>query len=57
MFDGFDENSADDFFGEVVNPYIKVHISEIIEKECKRKCIFLIPVIITSVIILSLIYV
>ena len=51
MIDELDENSADDFFLEDVDPYTKVRISEIIEKECKRKCIFLIPVIIASVII------
>lgn len=51
MIDGFDENTADDFFWEEVDPYTKVRISEIIEKDCKRKLVFLIPVIIAAVVI------
>lgn len=35
MIDELDENSADDFFLEDVDPYTKVRISEIIEKDCK----------------------
>ena len=34
MIDGFDENTADDFFWEEVDPYTKVRISEIIKKDC-----------------------
>ena len=51
MIDGFDENSADALFWEDVDPYTKARISEIIEKDCKRKLIFLIPVIIAAVVI------
>ena len=32
MTDGFDENSADDFFREDVDPYTKVHISEMAQE-------------------------
>lgn len=48
MIDGLDENSADDFFWEEVDPYTKVRKSEIIEKDCKRKLVFLIPIIIAA---------
>lgn len=51
MIDGLDENSADDFFWEEVDPYTKVPISEIIEKDCKRELVFLIPIIIAAVVI------
>ena len=51
MIDDFNENSADDFFWEDVDPYTKVRISEIIEKDCKRKLVFLIPIIIAAVVI------
>ena len=51
MIDDFNENSADDFFLEDVDPYTKVRMSEIIEKDCKRKLVFLIPIIIAAVVI------
>lgn len=54
MIDGFDENSADDLFWEDVDPYTKIHISEIIEKDCKRKMTFLIPIIIALLVIFVL---
>ncbi len=51
MIDDFNENSADALFWEEVDPYTKVPISEIIEKDCKRKLVFLIPIIIAAVVI------
>lgn len=51
MIDGLEENSADDFFWEEVDPYTKVRISEIIEKDCKRKLVFVIQCIIAAVVI------